>query len=61
LIEEYGVIRELRAHVSGIEEEILKGDFRELADYKYHCGLVCGIHYAMQVIEDKARESEEKE
>jgi len=49
---EYYVTRELERHLETLQAEVLKGNAEDWASYKYLCGQICGIHFAMQVLVD---------
>jgi hypothetical protein len=50
--EDYLVDRELTKEKRRLEEDLCRADATDYADYKYRCGVICGISFAMQTLED---------
>ena len=49
--------RELKDRVRQLEEDILRGNVEDWANYKYLCGEFRGIQFAIQVLKDALDEA----
>lgn len=49
---DYIVERALKEHAEMLAASLLKGQAKDWADYKYLCGEICGIQFAMDALKD---------